>query len=242
VKLVLAHARAKVVELARYPSFVVPTLGFPAAFFLAFGASADSGDADLVVASFLAFAILGVAFFVFGVGLANERDSPWEVFLRILPVATSARLAARLLATLPYSLVSGAAVVLAAALTTPADLSVEQWLRLTGVLLLGIVPFGLLGTAVGYWSTPRGALPLANGLYLVLAYAGGLWIAPDHLPDLVASLSPYLPTRHWADLLWDSVGGPPSHTGDWLGLAAYTTLFGALAARGFRRDEGRRYR
>jgi ABC-2 type transport system permease protein len=242
VRIVLVHARAKIVELARYPSFTVPTLLFPAGFFLAFGASAGAADANFVAAAFVAFAVLGVAFFVFGVGIASERDSPWEVFLRILPVSTGARLAARLVAAVPFAVISGATVAVVAALTTPTHLSREQWLLLGGTIAIGVVPFGLLGIAIGYWSTPRGALPLANGLYIALAFAGGLWIAPPHLPGLVAGVSPYLPTRQWADLVWASVGGAPATTRDALGLVVYTVAFGVLAGWGYRRDEGRRYR
>ena len=36
MRLVLLHARATTVELLRYPAFLVPTLLFPAVFFLFF--------------------------------------------------------------------------------------------------------------------------------------------------------------------------------------------------------------
>ena len=61
--------------------------------------------------------------------------------------------------------------------------------------------FALLGIALGYWAPPKGALPIANLPYLVLAYAGGLWIRPGSLPHAVARASPYLPTRAFADAL-----------------------------------------
>ena len=43
--LAFAYLRAETVELARHPGFVVPTLGFPALFFLLFGRSVAPGQA-----------------------------------------------------------------------------------------------------------------------------------------------------------------------------------------------------
>ena len=57
MKLVLVHARAATLELLRYPAFSVPTLAFPALFFLLFVASRDDRDATLLLASFAGFRI-----------------------------------------------------------------------------------------------------------------------------------------------------------------------------------------
>ncbi len=241
MKLVLIHARAKIVELARYPSFLVPTLLFPTAFYLAFGA-VDDARGNQVAASFMAFAVLGVVFFMFGVGIAAERESPWEVFLRVLPVGVVTRLAARLLAALPFALASAAGVAVAATLTSSLNLPARRWLELVFVIAVGALPFGLLGIAIGYWCTPRGALPLANALYLGLAYVGGLWLAPDRLAGPIAQVSPFVPTRQWAELVSASVAGEQPAVWDWLGLALWGAAFAALAVWGYRRDEGRRYR
>ena len=86
-------------------------------------------------------------------------------------------------------------------LTTAASLSPARWLALAATLLLGAAPFAVLGIALGYWAPARGALPIANLLYLGLAYAGGLWFRARDLPAPVADVSPYLPTRALADAL-----------------------------------------
>src|SRR4029453_14725769 len=99
VRLVLLHARAATLELLRYPTFSVPTLAFPALFFLLFVAPRSEAETDpvLLLASFAGFAVLGVSFFQFGVGIAAERESPWERFVRTLPVRVRVRFAARVL-------------------------------------------------------------------------------------------------------------------------------------------------
>lgn len=242
MNLVLVHARAGTASLVRHASFSIPTLLFPALLFLAFGASRAGSRADVYLASFAGFAVLGVAFFQFGVGIAAERGSPWERYLRTLPASPGVRFAARMLSALVFGLASSALVIVTALLTTRARLPPVRWLELGSVLLLGSVPFALLGIALGYWATPRGALPIANLLYLGLSFAGGLWTGGRDLSRPVAAVSPYVPTREWADLLWASVGAGRWHAAPALSLAAYTLAFGALALWGYRRDEGERYR
>ena len=207
MKLVVVHARAMTMELFRYPAFSVPTLGFPALFFLLFVSSRHDRNATLLLASFAGFAFLTVALFQFGVGVAAERETPWEQFLRTLPVRARVRFAARLLSGTLFGLASAALVAVTAVATTDAHLASSGWAALAATLVVGAVPFGLLGIAVGYWASPRGAPAVANILYLLLAFAGGLWMTPARLPGAVAAVSPFVPTRQFGDVLREAAVG-----------------------------------
>jgi ABC-2 type transport system permease protein len=241
VKLVLVHARWQLVELARYPAFLVPTLVFPAMFFVFFVVPhADERDATALMASYAAFAVLAIAFFQFGVGVAVDRVSPWELYLRTLPASRFVRFGARIVAALVFASAAAAIVVAVALTTTPASLPAARWPLVAATLLGGAVPFALLGIAIGYWTSPRGALPLANILYLGLSYLGGLWTADAHLPGFVRPLSPAVPTRQWANALWAATRGDVAAR-PWLVLALYGFVFAALAGVGYRRDEGQRF-
>jgi len=242
VRLVAVHARTMTLELARQPSYVVPTLLFPAVFFLFFGAPAAAGGAEARLATFAGFAVIGVAFFQFGVGIAAERASPWEAYVRTLPVGACARLVARILSAGAFAAVAAGAVVATAVATTSASLAASSWLELAAALGAGGVPFAALGVAIGYWAPPRGALPIANLLYLALSYAGGLWLRPESLPHLVERISPVLPTRALADVLVASAAGAPVPWPACGALAGFTAVFTTCALCGYRRDEGRRYR
>jgi ABC-2 type transport system permease protein len=241
MKLLLVHARAMTVELARYPAYVVPTLILPSVFFLFFVAPGSAQGATARMATFAAFAVIGVAFFQFGVGIAVDRGQPWEAFLRTLPVGSLVRLGARLLSAALFSCAAAGLLIGTALSLTDASLDGRRWIALAVALLLGSVPFALLGIALGYWVPARGALPIANLLYLVLSYAGGLWIRPAGLPDVVQGISPYLPTRALADALVATALGTGLRVGSCLSLTAFALLFAWLAAAGYRRDEGRRY-
>lgn len=244
MKLVWAHLKAEVMELIRLPAYAVPSLAFPGLLFLFFAVpyGRQQTIANQLMASYATFAVLGVAFFQFGSGIAQDRESPWQVFLYILPVSPQVRFTARVLAALAFALTAVVIVFIVAVLLTPAGLNFSEWLLFGLALLLGSVPLGLMGIALGYWAQAKAALPIANLSYLSLAYAGGLWIPPQNLPKLVATISPYLPTRLYAEATWSAVQGQGWRIAPWLGLVAYAIGAGLLAVWGYQRDEGQNYR
>jgi ABC-2 type transport system permease protein len=238
-----AHFWINVAELIRLPAYAIPTLLFPTLLFAFFGLPYGSNvpAARLLMASYSAYAVLGVGLFQFGVGIAVERSSTWESFLRTLPVGPLTRLAARVSSAVLFAGLTAGAVILTATLFSKAHPNALMLLRLGIALLLGSVPFAFLGVALGYWVSARAAVPVASLLYLPLSLGGGLWFPPQMLPKYIAPVSPYLPTRAFGEIVWWSVlGGPfPMHYASM--LAAYTALFAGLALWGYRRDEGERY-
>jgi ABC-2 type transport system permease protein len=242
MRLVAAYLRAEALDLARHPGFVVPTIGFPALFYVFFGRWLAGSDPAAAMASYAAFAVFGVVFFQFGVGIAQERTSPWELYLRALPVAPWQRLAARLAAALVFGTASAGAVVAVALVRDPPGIDAAGWARLTAALAAGAVPFGLLGIALGYALSPKAALPLANLIYFGLAYLGGLWTGGAGLDGVAAAISPALPTRQWGDIVAGAAGAAEWHWPS-LGWLALWALGLALAARAaYRRSEARQFR
>jgi len=241
MRLVLVHARAMTLELLRYPAYLVPTLLLPTVFFLFFATSGGRVEATARMATFAGFAVIGVAFFQFGVGIAVERASPWEGYLRTLAVGPATRLGARLVSAAVFATLAAALLVLTAVCVGRASLPVLRWPALAAALVAGTVPFAFLGIAVGYWAPARAALPVANLLYLVLSYAGGLWTRPAGLPHGVEAVSRFLPTRALGDALVATALGLGVQWAAWLSLAAFAAVFAIAAAVGYRRDEGSRF-
>jgi ABC-2 type transport system permease protein len=228
-------------ELLRLPAYVLPTMLLPTVFFLFFVSPGPHAAATARMATFAGFAVIGVAFFQFGVGIAADRISPWESYLRTLPVGPWARLAARLLSAAVFGIATAAVLVVTALAVSGASLSPGRWGGLAAALLLGTVPFAFLGIALGYWAPPKAALPLANLLYLLLAYAGGLWTRPSALPAGVRGVSAFLPTRALSDGLAATVLAGSVDWQAWGALTFFSVVFAALAVAGYRRDEGRRF-
>jgi ABC-2 type transport system permease protein len=226
------YVRTSTLELVRYPAYSIPTIAFPTLIFSVASASLESGEPEVLMGAFVIVAVLGVAFFQFGVGISLERSSPWESYVRTLPVTVRLRLAARVASALLFASFSASLVVLVAVATTSTSLAPQEWLSFSAAALLGGIPFALLGIALGYLVPPRAALPIANLVFLPLAYLGGLWGGPDKLPDELAGISRFMPTRQWGDIVWAAVAGERWPLASVAGLAAYTAAFRVRRPRG----------
>jgi ABC-2 type transport system permease protein len=241
-----ANARIQLDELAHIPAFTVPSLGLPVVSYVIFGLPQVHGAraaAAGVFAGFAAFAMLGIVMFQFGVGIAADRASPWERFVRTLPATAAERFLARLLVAFVFGIASLIPLTVCALLVSPLRLDSMTWIRLLVALLGGAVPLGLLGIMLGYAVHERGALPLTNLIYLPLAYAGGLFSAgPGELPRFARAVSPWLPTRQWSDVVVDYGLGGRVPVSAIAGLAGFAALFGLAAVLAYRRDELREYR
>jgi ABC-2 type transport system permease protein len=243
MRLAFAHARAETRQLARYPAYSLPTVAFPAVLLLLLGRQFERGEPERLIAGFAATALLTVTFFQFGVGIATSRATPWEAFLRTLPVSPATRLVGRVLSAFAFAVATVGAVVVVGATVYDVGMPVWRWCALAVALLLGAIPFALLGIGFGYWLPPRAALPVANLLFLPLAVGGSLWVRPtDEVPREVDLGSQLLPTRSWIEVL-DSIatGDSPLPLHHVAALGGWTAVFFLFGWVGYRRDEGERF-
>ena len=226
-------------EHLRLPSFSVPTLTMPVLLYLFFGVFDPGGsgvrsapDGALELLGYCGFAVLGVALFSFGAGVALDRVTAWEQFQRTLPVSALVRYVARLAVVLTFSAVSLLPLLAAGLALHRAPASVVLAPANLLPLLLGMAVFCALGTALGYWLPPRGAVPLTNLVYLPLSYAGGLFgTSVSHRLDRWA----VLPTTEWNDLLYATAVGAPVPTSALLGLLGWFVGLTAVALVGYHR-------
>jgi len=243
MRLLLAHLKVEILELIRIPAYSVPTLLMPSLMFLMFGGT----RASTVTGANHHNGILRDLRCDWNRLLSvwcrnpNDRESPWQVYLRVLPVGAGTRFAARVAAAVAFAFLSVGLVLMLAAAVTPADLPWARWGIFLAVLLCGSIPIGLLGIALGYWAGPKSALPIANILFLTLSSAGGVFLPPTSLPKFVSYSSPYLPTRMLLELSWATANSTTIAYSDWVGLGVYGVVGLGLATAGYRRDEGRKY-
>ncbi len=242
MRLIAAHIRITLLGLVRAPAYWVPTLLFPTMLYLFFGARIAASDAaGFALASWSVYAVLGVAFYQFGVGVAQDRESPWDGYLRTLPAGSLPPLAAQIAVAILFAVAAVLVLWVTAGLVAGINLDPGARVRLALALAVGAVPFALFGIALGYLVSAKAAVPVANMLFLPLAFAGGLWLPPSQLPEIAARVSTWLPTRHFGELAWAAVAGAPIPVGSGLWLAGYTAVFAALAVWARQRDQGRRY-
>jgi ABC-2 type transport system permease protein len=243
MRLVLAYAKVETIEYGRYTPYSLPTLALPAMLMLLFGHQVSADEPERMVAGFAATALITVALFQFGVGIAIGRMTPWERYVRTLPATAATRIAGRILSALAFAVATVTVVMVVGAAVYGAWYAPRQLVALILALLLGSVPFGLGGIALGYWLPPRSAMPIANIIVIPVVVLGFLWTRPpDDLPREADVASQLFPTRSWAEVL-DSVSTgdhslPLHHV---VALAGWTVVFFALARWGYLRDEGEQF-
>ncbi|MEH1099108.1 ABC transporter permease [Micromonospora sp. CPCC 205561] len=244
MRLALVHARYQLLETVRIPIAVVGSAFFPAVamlFFVVPFAGKDPVAATYATAAMVTFSVLSANVFQYGVGVAEDRDQPWNPYTRTLPAGPAPRFAGRVLAGLALTYLSLVPVVVIGATLTEARTSAPAFLLALATVTVISVPFTLLGLAIGYSMPSRAAIVVAQVVFFPLAFGGGLLSAPDQAPGFVEAVAPFLPTRGAVELMWAAVGDYPVNPLSMVMLGVWVVLLAALAGWAYRRDEGRRF-
>ncbi|MEU4789811.1 ABC transporter permease [Micromonospora tulbaghiae] len=242
--LALVHARYQLLEIIRIPVAVVGSAFFPAAamlFFVVPFAGDDPAGATYATAAMVTFAVMSANIFQYGVGVAEDRDQPWNPYTRTLPAGPAPRLAGRILAGLVLTYVSMIPVVVIAAVATEARVGALQFLLGLGAVAVISVPFTLLGLTIGYSLPSKAAIVVAQVIFFPLAFGGGLLSGPDDAPGFIKAIAPYLPTRGAVELLWAAATDFRPDARALVMLVVWVLVLAAAAGWAYRRDEGRRF-
>jgi ABC-2 type transport system permease protein len=237
--------QAELLRLWRTPSFLVPTLVLPLVLYsllggLGKGNTLEEGVSRQVyaLASVGTYCIISVMLYSFGVNIANERGQRVNVLMRATPLPASVYLLAKVVTALLSALVmllvlSGFAIVVGG-----VQLGVAAWMSLIASLVLGVLPFILLGFAIGNVVNPTGATPIINLSFFILAFASGVFVPLSQLPDVLQNIAPYSPFYRLGQLAWNAVGVQTGSIGDavWL-LLLYSAVFFGLAIFAYRSEE-----
>ena len=233
----LLEARCEFLRLLRTPSYAIPTLLFPALFYLLFGVLLNHGKGDAaryLLATYGSFGVMGVGLFAFGVTVAIERDQGLLRYKRALPMPLGAYLFAKAAMAVLFAAMVALILSLLAATAGGVSLAAWQWALLWLTDVVGVLPFAAMGLLVGSLVGGQGAPALVNILYLPMAFLSGLWLPLKLLPAWIAQIAPLLPAYHHAQLALRVVGlddggaSPLSHVAV---LAAFSVACFAIARR-----------
>lgn len=242
--LALIHARYQLLEIVRIPVAIFGSAFFPAAamlFFVVPFAGDDTAGATYATAAMVTFAVMSANIFQYGIGVAEDRDQPWNPYTRTLPAGPGPRLAGRILAGLVLTYLSMLPVVVIAAVATAARVTPVQFLLGAAGVAVISVPFTLLGLTIGYSLPSKAAIVVAQLIFFPLAFGGGLLSGPEDAPGFIQAIAPYLPTRGAVELMWAAVTDWRPSALSMVMLGVWIVLLAAAAGWAYRRDEGRRF-
>jgi ABC-2 type transport system permease protein len=243
-----ASLQAQALILVRSPSLIVAAVALPVILYLVLGTSGGHQPqhgvpyAAYTLCSMGAYAGGAIMLLNFGTTLAVERGQGIDRLFRASPMRPWTYLAAKGLVAVVVAVLAFAVLCVSSAALTDAGVSAVKLVELTVRLVFGSVAFLAMGMALGYLAGPTSASPVATLCYLLLAMASGLFIPLSQLPSGVRSVARYLPTYHYAQLAWSTLGAAnesATTAAAWLG--GYAVVFFALAARLYQRNQARRF-
>jgi len=170
-----------------------------------------------------------------GARIAMERSVGWNRQLRLTPLTAWAYLRAKILggyliAILTIILLYSAGVLLGVRL--PAG----RWAEMTGLVLIGLIPFAAMGVWLGHLLTPDSMGPAMGGITALFAFLGGTWFPPT---GFLLHIAQYLPSYWLVQAGHVAVTGAGWGARGWTVIAVWTLILGGLAARAYRRDTKR---
>ncbi|GAB3530598.1 ABC transporter permease [Arthrobacter monumenti] len=254
LRLIKAHTKAQILEQLRIPVAVISSTIFPSLVLLFFivpqqDVASMPAFALQSIAQLAMFGVMSAFLFGYGIGVAEDRASPWTTYLRTLPVGPLPGTVARAVTAMMFSffaliplLILGAVLTSAPEPFVSGDLS---WWRIPltiAVVLLCGLPFLAMGLAIGYLCTSKVAIAVTQVLFFPMAFAGGMMLPPMMFPGWLNTISLLLPSRAARDLAVESLSGSGISSSSVLVIVAWIALLGGLALWANRRDQGRRFR
>jgi ABC-2 type transport system permease protein len=240
----LDYLRCELLRTFRNRRFFVLSLAFPLVLYLLIaGANRNVHNLGNTGISATVYFMVGMAswgamtaMLSCGARIAAERAVGWNRQLRITPLSPRAYFRTKVLTGYVMALVSMAVLYIAGA-ALGVSLSAGTWLKMSLLILVGLVPFAALGIAIGHMLTPDSIGPALGGGVSLLAFLGGVWfpITGGFFHDL----GQYLPSWWLVQASHVALGGHSWPAKGWVVMAAWTVLLSAVAVRAYRRDTGR---
>jgi ABC-2 type transport system permease protein len=241
----LLYMRYELLRTLRNRRFFFLSLGFPLVLYLLIAGSSrhvrNLGGTG--ISAPLYFMVGMVAFgsmssmLSCGARIAAERAVGWNRQLRISPLSTRSYLRAKIITGYLMALLS-ILVLYAAGIAFGVTLSAEDWLKMTLLILVSLIPFAALGIAIGHMLTPDSIGPAMGGGIALLAFLGGTWFPIPH-HGFLHDVGQLLPSYWLVQASHIALGGHPWGTKAWIVIAAWTAVFVVVARRAYRHDTGR---
>jgi len=235
----LTYARYDLAKVVRNRRFFFVSLGFPLVLFLL--VAGPNRNAQLDGIPFTVYYMTGMAAFgtmnaavAGGSIIALERAVGWTRQLRITPLPVWAYMLSKVIRG--YVMACASIIVLyIAGISFNVHLALSGWLLMTGLILVGLLPFSVLGILLGHVLSPDSMGPAQGGIIALFSILGGAFgqlASTGALHDISEALpSYYLVEAGKAGLTqtsWPAEG--------WLVIAVWTAALARLALFAYRRD------
>ena len=241
----LVYTRYELLRTLRNRRFFLLSLGFPLIlYFVIVSPNRHVQNFDGSGISFALYYMVGLASFgtmsamlSSGARIAGERAVGWNRQLRISPLSTRSYFRAKVVTGYMMALISLLALYLAG-ISLGVRLGASEWLEMTGLILVGLIPFAALGIMIGHLLTPDSIGPAMGGGISLLALLGGTWF-PITGDGFLHDIAQLIPSYWLVQASHVAIGGHAWPAKGWIVMIAWTVVLSVLAGRAYRRDTGR---
>jgi ABC-2 type transport system permease protein len=240
----LSYTRAELSRTFRNRRFFVFSVGFPLILYLLVAAP-NQREHDLAGSGIspplylmVGLATIGTMNAVLGMGgrIAIERTVGWTRHLRATPLRPRSYIGTKVVIGYLSALLT-IVVMYSAGISLGVSLPLWDWLGMTALLLVGLLPFAALGVLIGHTVGVDAIGPAIGGTSALLGFLGGAWfpLGTGFMHDVAQGLPSYWLVHSSAV----SLGGGGWSALGWLVVTGWSVLLAAGAVRAYRRDTQR---
>lgn len=240
----MTYTRYELVRVFRNRRFFIFSLAFPLILYFVIAApNRGTRDFSGTGISMPLYYMVGLASFgtmtsmlSTGSRIAGERQAGWIRQLQITPLSALAYLRAKVLTAYAMAALSLISLYLAGTILG-VSLGASDWLAMTALITVGLLPFAALGITLGHLMDVDAIGPGMGGAVSLLALVSGTWFPVSHgfLHDIGQALPSYWLVQAGRVSLHGHGWGATA----WIVVAGWTAVLSALAALAYRRDTGR---
>jgi ABC-2 type transport system permease protein len=174
-----------------------------------------------------------------GARIAAERTIGWNRQLRITPLPVRSYFATKVGVGYLLALIAMALLYIAGA-AFGVRLSAANWIVMSLLVLIALIPFAGLGIGLGHLLNADAAGPAMGGGVSLLAFLGGTWF-PITGDGIVVNLCKLLPSWWLVQAGHVGYGGTLNPWGveGWIVVGFWSVALAAFAVWAFRRDTNR---
>lgn len=237
------YVRYEVIRTFRNRRFFIFSLAFPIIIFLAVAGANRHVKLEgitLPLYYMTGMAAFGgmIAVISSGARISSERQVGWTRQLRITPMRTNVYFEAKVLSGYLMAILTIVILYLAGS-ALGVRLDARQWAIMTLLLVVGLVPFVLLGILAGHLLKPDSLGPAVGGTTALFSLLSGAWgplSTGKYFVDVVKCIPSYWLVQA-GRVAFGGSGWPPVEM--WIVVAVWTAVLARLAVVAYRRDTAR---
>lgn len=168
--------------------------------------------------------------------IAAERQAGWTRQLRITPLTPREYFRAKVVSAYAMAITSLLLLYVAGA-SLGVSLAAHEWLSMTGLILIALLPFAALGITIGHLMNVDSIGPVTGGLVAILAFLAGTWFPLTH--GFLYDVGQYLPGYWIVQASHIALHGHGWSTKGWIVIIVWTIVLVVLARVAYRRDTHR---